>query len=130
MILNLPVARMAMEKDFEKLPIEWVERIFVRLAEIYGVLWTRLLLSPNQIEFLKSTWCAALSGLTAPEIQKALTRCQAFPHEMPPNQIEFYHYAKGVRTNSVSRKSTPAHTGDPAKAREHLDLIMSKLKSA
>jgi hypothetical protein len=121
---------MAMEKDFEKLPIEWVERIFVRLTEIYGERWTRLLKLPSSANMLKTMWSTALSGVSSEEIKRALNRCQAFPHEGPPTQIEFYHYAKGARVRSVSRKPTPAHTGDPAKAREHLDLIMSKLKSA
>lgn len=81
----------------EKLPTEWVERIFERLAEIYGEPWTRHYVNPEKKSLNVTMWSTGLAGLTIDQIKSALALLRHSPGLFPPTVIEFYHYAKGIR---------------------------------
>lgn len=123
-----------MERNFTKLPMEWVERIFERMECIYKDRWTSLVGNEGRKSILKTMWSTGLSGLDAHAIKKALSMCESFPHASIPTHIEFYHYAKGirtpVRTSSVKYQSPNApQPGNPEVAKEHLAKIREQLSS-
>lgn len=86
-----------MERNFNKLPTEWVDRIFERLACLYNDRSTNQLPNEGRKDLYKVIWSTGLAGLSVSEIRKAFSMCEAYPYAAIPNHIEFYHYAKGIR---------------------------------
>jgi len=125
-----------MGRDFTRLPMEWVERIFERMECIYKNRWLEFVGNENQQLILKTIWSTGLSGLDAIAIKKALSMCESFPHASIPTHIEFYHYAKGIRYIKV-----PSHSlhhpmslnekkSDSELAKKYLSDIKQKLKGS
>lgn len=92
------------ESKFNKLPLEWVDRIFMRLESIYGDKWKELLPNEGKKQLYQKIWSTGLSGLKATEIQKALDACRSGDKYYPPTHIEFYHYAKGIKIPTIHEK--------------------------
>ncbi len=118
-----------MERNFTKLPMEWVDRIFDRMSCIYKDRWTKLYGDERNASLYKTIWSSGLSGLSVNEIKKALSMCEAYPYAQVPTHIEFYHYAKGIRVPSKSgrlAKNEPV-AGNPEIAKQHLAQIKTIL---
>lgn len=109
-----------------KVPVEWVDRIFVRLNEIYGDRFIDKFGKPEIYELERTRWQSALIGCTAEEIKRVIEYCRTGFIKDAPNAIEFFHWCKG-------HKITPPkpHTVNAAPkseiAKQYMDLIREKL---
>ena len=65
---------------------EWIERIFLRLATIYGTEFTKKW-GDVEPDTLKAEWARALGGFEAQDIGAALSECRSNPKA--PNLPEF-----------------------------------------
>jgi len=65
---------------------EWIERIFLRLATIYGTEFTKKW-GDVEPDTLKTEWARALGGFEAQDIAAALSECRSNPKA--PNLPEF-----------------------------------------
>jgi hypothetical protein len=114
------------EKTSYKLPMEWIDRIFKRFAEIWGDDYTKLFSSEMHVDIERTRWSSGLYGVTADEIRRVLEMCRARLIQHPPNAVEFFHYCKG-HTLPLTK---PAHT-IPSERKEigkqYLKLIQDKL---
>ena len=111
-----------------KLPLEWIDRIFKRLAECYGAKFASRFVNPSYIDVERTRWQSGLYGTTADEIKHVLDLCRQKIIADPPNVIEFYHYCKGVRQPTQPKKSEYTRTEEQQKQGEkYLKLIMDKL---
>jgi hypothetical protein len=111
----------AAKRESYKLPAEWVDRIFLRLNEIYGDKFMGQFSKPEYIDLAKTVWRGGLAGLNSSEIKHALSICL---NELstPPNCIEFFHYAKKYRV-------PPPPKVEPTKASQEVHkLYMDKIK--
>lgn len=114
--------------DNFKLPSEWVDRIFKRLAETYGAKFASTFSKPSYVDLEKTRWQSGLMGVTADEIKQVLSLCQQGIIIDPPNVIEFYHYCKGAKQPPIIKKSE--YTRNEAQQQhgeQYLKLIMDKL---
>lgn len=108
----------------EKLPVAWVERIFERLQCVYKENW---IVDERRKHLLLTQWCTGLSGLTGPEIQKAIAMCECSDRTMPPTVIEFYHYAKGIRVLPRRKLTGLESIGSKEVGKKFLQEIRAKL---
>lgn len=115
-----------MNRNFEKLSLDWVKRIFERLSVIYNDRWISSYGNPKTQDIYLSQWASGLSGLNADEIKKALAMCQAFSYANVPSVVEFYHYAKGIREISKPRPSFQDKSNKEISKR-YIDQIKSNL---
>jgi hypothetical protein len=105
-----------------KLPEEWIERIFQRFEEIYKKAWTtpRSPSTTMYAAFLKDEWSRTLKELTAEEIRKGIQECK--DHSInPPTKEEFYKFCKGLPKDAIIQEEKSQT------AREHLEDIKKKL---
>lgn len=80
----------------KSIPREWIERIFHRMTEIYGIYFSDRLNGSDAIRELEITrWRNGLHGATADEIKRVIELCRIGVFRRPPNVIEFYHFCKG-----------------------------------
>jgi hypothetical protein len=115
-----------MERDCSKIPIEWIERIFERMEQIYGDKWISHIGKHDRQRILKSIWSVALTGCNGHEIKRAIDICEAFPYSGIPTHVEFYHYAKGIRKPGHMRPPIESK-GSYEVAKKYLDQIKNKL---
>lgn len=114
--------------DNYKLPVEWVDRIFKRLAEAYGSKFASKFLNPSYVDMEKTRWQSGLYGVTADEIRHVLSLCQQGIIADPPNVIEFFHYCKGAKQPPEKKTSVYTRTESEQKNGEkYIKLIMDKL---
>lgn len=80
------------------IPEHWLERIYLRIREIFGdnhvYPW-----EDNKIgSYVKSMWLHGLYGLTAEDIGKGMEGCRklALRGEQVPDVNKFWHLAKGI----------------------------------
>jgi hypothetical protein len=85
---NLP-----MQTQSTPLPSAWIERLFERLASMYGNkfmdLWRGL-----DLEKVKMAWADDLSGFTGDEIKRGLDACKL--SQWPPTLPEFMMFCRPV----------------------------------
>lgn len=115
-----------MDETNFKLPIEWIDRIFSRLNDIYGRRFLLKFNDPVICELERMRWQTALYGCNAEEIKKTLELCRAGQIKDPPHAIEFFHYCKGHKIGiPVVAKNTMTQ---PKKeiAEQYLKLIREK----
>ena len=112
--------------DNFKVPIEWVDRIFKRLAEAYGDRFALKFTRPSYVEMERTRWQSGLYGATVEEIRHVLDLCKRGIIPEPPNIIEFFHYCKGVRLPSKP-KSAPLTPKQTETGKQYIKLIMDKL---
>ena len=90
------------KKESYKLPAEWVDRIFLRLTEIYGVKFTGQWTKPDYMDMAKTLWRGGLYGLNSAEIKHALSICLNSLNT-PPNAIEFFHTPNNTDSHRLRR---------------------------
>lgn len=111
-----------------KLPVEWIDRIFKRLAECYGDKFASKFLNPSYVDLEKKRWQSGLYCVTADEIRHVLKLCRDGIIPDPPNVIEFYHYCKGLKKPPISKNSIYTRTESEQKNGEkYIKLILDKL---
>ena len=76
------------------IPTEWIERIFVRLTEIYGDKFISYLGNETHTSCMLILWKNSLIGLTPQEIKHALAVCRDNPLSPIPTPIEFFYIGK------------------------------------
>lgn len=77
-----------------KLPKEWVNKLFYRLKNIYGMYYSHWFSTHEEV--MKESWSSGLYGLNAEEIKKGLDHCHINSNARPPTCVEFYHHCKGI----------------------------------
>lgn len=94
----------------ERIPMEWVDKIFDYMTSFFEETWTIPLEKPGRLSIAKKQWHTGLIGLTKDEIKKglAICKCMAKNAQQPPNVIEFYYYSKGVRLPPAPAKKIDA----------------------
>lgn len=114
----------------EKIPMEWVDKIFNCLNQFYGAKWVIQFDKFYPESLAKTAWQAALQGATYDEIRYALVLLKqnsTLKESTIPNYLEFYRYAKRLSYPKLQDKIEPIK-GDPEIAKRSLDEIRSKLK--
>lgn len=106
----------------------WIERLFSRLAALYGAAFGRQWEGTNIAE-VKALWAEKLGGFTAAQIGEALTACDERPY--PPNAAEFLmlcrDIAKRERDARIARLPAPEITQEAIAARhKQLESIARK----
>lgn len=113
----------------DKLNMDWTNRIFERLKIIFKEKWSeRYERTPSMKALYLSQWSSGLSGLSAPEIKKAITILECFTPPHVPSVIEFYHYAKGNIGAHRKKESRFQDASQPEVAHQYLSDIKNKLK--
>jgi hypothetical protein len=92
---------------------EWIERIFLRLATIYGTEFTKKWGEVDP-DTLKAEWARALGGFEAQDIGAALTECRAQPKA--PNLPEFSAMCRRHMVNRVKVDLPPLTPEEKAAA--------------
>jgi hypothetical protein len=111
----------------EKLPLPWVERIFERLECAYKTKWTDLLGNEKRRNIHLVQWSTGLAGLSAQEIQRALTMCECSLRDCPPTVVEFWHIAKGLKFLKRAAYELPMTEENREIAKHYLSEIKSKI---
>lgn len=85
-------------RTMDKLPVEWVAKIFNYLDDFFKEAW-RQLYPEDRINIAICQWQSGLLGVTPDQIKKALaiSKCMAKDGLQPPNVMDFYLYAKGLK---------------------------------
>lgn len=115
-------------KTPQKVPAEWIDRIFKRLVEAYGDRFVTCFRSETVIDLERTRWQSALIGCKPEEIKRVLDLCRLGKIKDPPNAIEFFHYCKGNKQPTYTK--TPQVFGkEPNRelAKQYLDLLRNKL---
>lgn len=118
------------EGIYHKLPMEWIDRIFMRLEYIYGKKWTEQFCDKDRERIYKVMWQSGLMNCTATEIKRAIDVCMKELEMLkdkanPPHMIEFWNYAKGHRIPHLTTEKKM--TANPQVARKAMDEINRKL---
>lgn len=106
----------------------WIERLFSRLAALYGAAFGRQWEGTNLAD-VKALWADKLGGFTAAQIGSALTACDERPY--PPNAAEFLmlcrDIAKRERDSRLAALPIPEITPEAIAARHRqLESIAAK----
>lgn len=114
--------------EMEKIPMEWVDKLFLCLKEFYG---EKFSFKDEKTESLaKVVWQSALVGLSYDEIKRALIFCKwqakHRPSITPPHQMEFFRYAKEVQ-QFEAKSPQKEERCDPEVAKAHLAQIRQSL---
>ena len=82
----------------EAMSVEWVEKIFTILESWFGDKWTDGFSPPGRKSIAMTIWQNGLGGLTYDEVRLGLKKCKqlAQSNQLPPSNVEFWHYAKGL----------------------------------
>lgn len=84
----------------------WIERLFSRLAALYGAAFGRQWEGTN-LSDVKAVWAEKLGGFTAQNIAAALQSCDERPY--PPNLPEFIELCRNhARRQGLQSLSLPA----------------------
>lgn len=84
----------------EKIPMEWVDRIFELMMEFFQDRWENQFKNyDNQINAYKAQWRNGLIGLSKDEIKVGLkiSKRMAIQDQKPPHVLDFYYYSKGTK---------------------------------
>lgn len=114
----------------EKIPKEWVDKLFNCMAEFYGERWTRYFGKPHLESFYKAIWQSGLVGLSYEQIKHALVLCKRsalHPSIKPPHVMEFFRFAKGYEMPLIEYERKGEPTADPIVQRQAMDEIRQKL---
>lgn len=115
----------------EKIPTEWVDKIFNCMTIFYGERWTEPLKKPQVESFNKLMWRNGLIGLTYDEIKNALKLCKRSALDKsvkPPHVMEFFRYAKKTGEPYIDyHPKANDIRADPQLAKDYLRDIKSRL---
>ena len=118
-----------MNRKLDRIPRAWIERIFEVLECHYKERWRAIIGTGPMRDIHITNWQGALTGVSAAEIEKALTMCGCYPDADIPTAIEFYHYAKGKRyINAKRTNNDDNYYQSRAIGKQYLEKIKAKLK--
>jgi hypothetical protein len=105
----------------EAMTLDWVEKIFGILEDWFGDKWTEVFSPPGRKSIAIIIWQNGLAGLTYDEVRNALRKCKELAkyNQIPPTNIEFWHYAKNI--------PLPINTPTKSHAKSHLATIRQTL---
>lgn len=115
------------KKDRFKLPIEWIDRIFKRLVEIYGDEFATRFNNPTYLDLERLRWQSGLFGATPEEIKRVIELCRLGQIKSPPNVVEFYHYCKGYKQPIPPKPEPYATPINRELGQKYIQLIRDKL---
>jgi hypothetical protein len=116
-----------------KPPMEWVDKLFNCMELFYGTRWLSQFREKTPIQFYKQMWQSALTGLTYDEIRNTLVllkRTAQNPASSPPNQLDFFFFARGIKKPYVKERDRTTVEGscNPEITRRALDEINATLR--
>lgn len=116
----------------EKIPMEWVDKLFNCMEMFYGETWRKLYPPKNDVSVYKTVWQTILSGLTHAQIKYALVfyknRAKHYSSK-PPHAMEFYKVAKesnGV-VSLLPKINDSFKKGSPEIRKKYMDDINKTL---
>jgi hypothetical protein len=102
--------------------LAWIERLFSRLATLYGSAFGRQWDGSN-IGEVKSAWAERLGGFSAPQIGAALRACD--DRQYPPNLPEFIDLCR----SAVRREEKPKEIEAPRISAEEAAARLEKIEA-
>lgn len=102
----------------------WIERLFGRLAALYGAAFGRQWSGTN-LDDVKSTWAEKLGGFTAQQIGDALKSCDERPH--PPNLPEFISACRQSASRAGTYREIPLPDVSKESVEKHLQSVSSAI---
>lgn len=110
------------------LPEAWIDRLFLRFAQMYGKLWLDMW-EGIPIDGVKSTWSADLAGFGAEQIKRALDHCKA-NNKFPPTCPEFVGLCRQFRGAPAHQLYLAAPVSRmPPEIAEQLRAFVGKVRS-
>lgn len=109
------------------IPKEWIDRLFLRLSEIYGQRWLDYLEDEYHSARIFTLWSNALVGLTPSEMKYAIEACRDNPLASIPTPIEFYYIGK-KKLYPVKIKTIEKNAVNTAIAHGALSAMKDNLK--
>ncbi len=100
---------------------EWIERLFSRLAALYGAAFARQWEGTN-LSDVKAVWVEKIGGFTAQHIGSALNTCDERPY--PPNLPEFIELCRNAAKRSVSPTMIEAPQLSPEERMQRAELLL------
>jgi hypothetical protein len=113
-------------KQSFKIPMEWIDRIFKRFDEIWGVRFLNQFNSDIDFDLERTRWQSGLYGLSPEEIKKGVDMARLGQIPQPPNVMEFFHYCRGNKP-AVPPKPKPATTPNRELGEKYIKLLRDKL---
>lgn len=109
-----------------KVPVEWIDRIFYRLNEIYGDKFINKMGNERVYELERVRWQSALVGCTPDEIKRTIELCRTGYIANPPHALEFFAWCKG---HKITPPKPTINTSKPISeiGKQYMQLIRDKL---
>lgn len=117
--------------DVEKIPGEWVDKLFTCLQMFYGERFEKLYPTKKH-DLYKTIWRSALFGLSYEQIKNTLQilkRASQHPAAEPPTHLEFWRYASGKSDVHIDYTDVKKSRSNPEIAREAMAAIKKNLCS-
>src|SRR3954465_11152070 len=113
------------KRKTHRIPMPWVDRIFARLADIYGERFTGKFSKREYMDMEKSRWAGGLYGLDGDQIKNVLNLCLNNKIKEPPNLVEFFAFAKEWKAPPPPKP--PIIAASPEVTSHYMNLIREKL---
>ena len=112
------------------IPEHWIDKLFMRFANIYRQKWIAGLDDETAITSLKREWQIQLAKVDAKTISPAIDLVIANGSEWPPTLPEFIAVCRSVSRDNRMKKHEAKQIGNhnPDFAKQQLENIMRKLK--
>lgn len=107
------------------LPIEAIDRLFARLAAVYGAAWDRSL-GQSPIADVKAAWRHELQGFHGQRMEHLAWALDNLP-ERPPNVIEFRNLARRAPRDDYVKLPEPMPDVDPEEVARRVALVKARL---
>ena len=104
---------------------DWIERLFSRLAALYGAAFGRQWDGTNLAD-VKATWADKLGGFTASQIASALQACD--DRQYPPNLPEFIGMCRDAARRDSRPATLPAPTPTAEEVARRIDQAVAERK--
>lgn len=103
-----------------------IERLFIRLAAIYGNTWKGIYKNDEFLKFAKNEWLEALINYTEKTIYQAVCLCRE-QQKFPPTLPEFIDYCRQLNRKESFFEQEPLPKADPNIAAANLKKIKAIL---
>lgn len=110
------------------LPNVWIDRLFDRLAALYGRHWFDLWADVPMAD-VKDAWAEAIGNASGEAIRRALEHC-AVHNKFPPTAPEFAALCRGFRPTPSSVGTLPAPRDPKEEIAENMRREIAKLREA
>lgn len=118
---SLPAQTATLRQLSTELQQGWIERLFSRLAALYGAAFGRQWQGTNLAD-VKAVWAEKLGGFTASNIASALQSCDERPY--PPNLPEFIELCRNhARRQGPQSLALPAPKLTPEELSERAKML-------